>query len=218
MLKEEERVCTENLRSKREYYLKFYEKDSAEYKKLESLFNKFEIAYYEYAKQILGVPMMPQKPMDAYIAGGMANGIAGLGAGVGTFLDAKAKEEKYNVAMTKYDSKIHDTRVATIKLKNCYGHIVNFLKDNPQPSMTLPKELKTTEPKKYEPVKRVVIDSNDAGKKLPMFVVLALVVAVIAYSGTISIIGAEDGGAFFVGLMAFIATFCFSMAFFTKKN
>ena len=149
MLKDEERVCIEALRGKGEYYLGFYDKDSKEYNTLVSLFNKFDIAYYEYGMKILGVPMLPKKPMDAYIAGGMANGIAGLGAGVGAFMDAKGKEEKF-----------------------------------------------------------------------PKFIIVSLVVALITFFCLKANENVVAGPVmlFIIALLFFVATFCFCMAFFTKKD
>lgn len=121
--------CVQQLMDKKDKYLKAFEEFS-EQKQLSQLYEFYINAYNKYAIEIISATPMPTKPLDAYVAGGIANGIGGVAPAIATFCDAKIKEEKYQQSMEQYNSKLKGIQGACDELAYYYGAIVNLLNTN----------------------------------------------------------------------------------------
>ena len=108
----------------------------------EKLYNDFARSYNKYLSAVLSVPTLGgKKPMDPFIAGGLANGIAGPAAGVVTALNQKEKVDQWNTAVRNFDSGRNNMFMAEQKLRTAFSNYTSEIMKYDGVKQSLEREL-----------------------------------------------------------------------------
>lgn len=143
------------LLSKRGEYLEAFE-GHPKYQILSISYEHLEKNYYQYLNSLLRVTPMPTKPTNAYVAGGIGNGLGGPALGVAAFVDAKEKEAKYKEDMQKYDDNIYTVDGSKRNVDRLFAQIIEIIELQEETKLNWNKYLreKVIENDKKERLKR----------------------------------------------------------------
>jgi len=198
MFSNAELKCIQSLLENKNKYLKYFV-NSPEHEILSRLYASYTTAYNKFGVNILQATPIPTKPLDAYIAGGMANGIAGIGAGVAAFHDAKVREQKYEQSMLQYNSTLSGIAGACDEVGYYYGCIVNLIETNPKAAKKL-NELETE-------IRTQIAAKEDAEFKFKFKTATVISLIAALFFGGIIGLGSGDLTAFMcVGGITFVIT------------
>ena len=86
--------------------MKSYKKRK-DYKAIELIYSNINICINNYYSQILSTPVLPKKPLDPYVAGGIADGLVGGASGFYVGINQLMKQQEYKKMLEKFDSSLY---------------------------------------------------------------------------------------------------------------
>lgn len=96
------RIMARDLSNNMETY-----KKRKDYKAIELIYNNIIICYNNYGSQLLSTPILPKKPLDPFVAGGIADGLVGGAAGFYVGVNQLAKQQEYKNMLEKFNSSLY---------------------------------------------------------------------------------------------------------------